>query len=100
MNGTHQLMVSADDDNMLGDNKTSTINKSAEALLEASTEVSLELSRHRNALLIVNKSFESVAKFKYLGSPVNRSSCIHEEIKCSLNSGNACYHSVQNKRMR
>ena len=23
-------------------------------------------------------------------------SCIHEGLKCRLNSGNACYHSVQN----
>jgi hypothetical protein len=37
-----------------------------------------------------------VAQFKYLGTTVTNQSLIQEEIKRGFNSGNACYHSVQN----
>jgi len=37
-----------------------------------------------------------VEEFKYLGKTLTSKYSIQEEIKCRLNSGNACYHLVQN----
>jgi sorting nexin-29 len=110
LNGTHQLLVYADDVNILGGSIRS-IKKNAEALVVARKEICLAAnaektkymvtSRDQNAgqnhnIKIDNKSFETVQKFKYLvTTPTDRNS-IHEEIKSRLKSGNACYHSVQN----
>jgi hypothetical protein len=43
----------------------------------------------------VNRWFENVAKFIYLGITLTNQNWKHEEIKSRLNSGNTCYHSVQ-----
>jgi hypothetical protein len=56
------------------------------------------LSRHQNAgqnhdIKTGNRCFENVTQFKYLGTTVTNKNLI---IKRRLNSGNACYHSVQN----
>jgi hypothetical protein len=43
----------------------------------------------------VNRPFEDVAEFKYLGTTLSDQNRMREEIKSRLNSGNACCHSVQ-----
>jgi hypothetical protein len=45
---------------------------------------------------IAKRSFKNVSQFKYLQTTVTNQNLIQEEIKKRLNSGNACYHSVQN----
>jgi hypothetical protein len=81
-----------------------------ETLIDARKEVGLEiniqktkymLSRHQNVgqnrdIRTANRSFENVSQFKYLGMTVTNQNLIQEEIKRRLNSGNACYHSMQN----
>jgi hypothetical protein len=48
------------------------------------------------SIKIASESFENVAKFKYLGTKLTNKNDIYDEIKSRLNSGNACYLSVQN----
>jgi hypothetical protein len=86
-----------------------TIEKNTEALLDASKEVGLEVKLEKSKCVlmsrkkvgqkhskkIANWSFEGVAKFKFLGTTLTDQYCVQDEIKCRLNSGNACYHSVR-----
>jgi hypothetical protein len=82
LNDTHELLVYADDVNILG-GSIHTIRKNTEALLIASKEIVFSaftskpkymvMSRDQNAgqngyIQIGNKSFETLEQFKYLGT--------------------------------
>jgi hypothetical protein len=78
LNGTHQLLVYADDINLLGDS-VNIIKENSETLLEASRDIGLEINAEKTKYMIMschpnsgqnqntriaNESFENVAKFK------------------------------------
>jgi hypothetical protein len=104
LNGIYHLLVYG--------HHIDTIKKITEALVGATKEAGLEenaektkcmlLSRHQIAwknqdIKIRNRVFKNVAHFKwYSGTIVPNQNLIQEEIMRRLNSGNACYHSVQN----
>ena len=59
------------------------------------------MSRDKNAgrshsMKTDNSFFQRVEEFMYLGTKLTNQNSIQKEIKGRLNSGNACYHSVQN----
>jgi hypothetical protein len=80
--GTHQFLVYTDDVNVVGEN-IDTMQKNTKALLDASKKVGLEVNLEKTKYMLVsrcqnagqrqsikigNRPFESVAKFKYLGT--------------------------------
>jgi hypothetical protein len=109
LNGTYQLLAYADDVNLLGDN-IDTINRKTKTLFGASKEDGIEVNVEKTKYMLVshdqnagqnrdlkigNRSFENISQLTYLGTTVTNQNLIQEEIKRRLNSGNACYNSVQ-----
>jgi hypothetical protein len=98
LNRTHQLLIYADDVNVLGDN-IDTTKKNRETLSDISKVIGLEvniektkympLCRHQNAgknhdIKTANRSFENVAQLKYLGMIATNQNLIQEEIRRRL----------------
>jgi len=110
LNGALKLLVYADDVNILC-GSVRTVKKNIEAVLIGSKEIGLEVNAGKTKYRVMsgdqnvgrihniktdNSSLEKLEEFKYLGTALTNQNSIQVEIKSRLNTGNACYHSVQN----
>ena len=92
LNDTHQLLVYADDVNILG-GSVYTIKENAETLVEASKEIGLEVNAGKTKYMVMSQdqnagrshsmktddsSFERLEEFKYLGTTLTNQNSIHE----------------------
>ena len=98
LNGTHQLLVYADDINIL-DGSVHTVKENTESFVVASKETGLEVNANKTKNMVMsldhnagliqsiksdNNSFERVEKFQYFGTTLTNQSSIQEEIKNRL----------------
>ena len=98
LNGTHQLLVYADDVNVMS-RRVHTIKKKKEALVVAIKEMGLEGSANKTNYIVMswdqnegwshnkkidNSSFVRVEQFRCLGKTLTNQNSIQEEIKSRL----------------
>jgi ribosomal protein L20A (L18A) len=112
LNGTHQILVYANDINLLVGG-INTIKENTETLLGASRDVEVEINAEKmkyiitshyqnlgqnHKVRIANESLENVTEFTYLDMTLTLTNQddIYDEMKSRLSSGNAYCHSVQN----
>jgi hypothetical protein len=82
------------------------IKKNTEAQAHASNEAGLKVNvgktkymfmsphqttQQNNYINVANEPLKMCPKLEYLGMTLTNQICIHKEIKCRLNMGNACY---------
>ena len=85
--------------------------ENSEALVVASKEIGLEVNADKTEYMVMswdqnagqsysvktdNSSLQRVEQLKNLATTLTNQNSIQEEIKCSMESENACYHSLQN----
>ena len=101
LNGTHHLLVYADDVNILG-GAIHTIKKNAEALVVASKENGLEVNADNTKYMVIswdenagqshgtnidNSSFERVEQFKYLGTTLTNQILFKKKLRADWSQG-------------
>jgi hypothetical protein len=102
LNGTRQLLLYADDVNLLGVN-INAIKKNTGTLIDAGKEVGLEGNREKTNYMLMTrhqnagqnrdmKTDNCITMFKCLGMTVTNKNLIHE--KSRTDSSIACYHFV------
>jgi hypothetical protein len=109
LKGTHQLLVYADDVNLL-DGNIDTIKKNTETLIDVNKEVGLKVNAEKSKYILLtryqhagrnndittgNTCLENVTQFKYLGTTVTNQNSVQKKIKKRIISVSARYHSVQ-----
>jgi len=104
LHGKHQLLVYADDINILG-GSVHALKENAEALAVASKEIGLEVNDDKTKYVVMSQDqnagrshniktgksyYERVEEFRYLETTLTYQNYIQEEIKTRLKLGNVC----------